>query len=190
MSEESKQWVSGAVLANMGFGFLLFLNGFMYTGLVGLGESLGLLVMSLLFIVGLGYLIAGIIELRMGAFNTGFVILAYSIFGFVLATTYLLSYGLRLFYPPSPTVLLVWWIFWIFISIVSGIILRPLGRMIEINLYWLAITFVLFAVAGYGNLLVSFIAGIIAFAQAFYNWYLVLAIVANTTFKKLIVPLK
>ncbi len=190
MSEPNKDWVSVAAIANMGFGFLLFLDGFIYTGIVSLANALGLLVFSLFFIVGLGYLIAGIIELKLGAGNTGYVILAYSLFGFILSATFLLSYGLHLFYPPTPTVLLAFWIFWIFVSIISGVILRPLGRMIEINLYWLAITFAFFAAAGYGNLLISLIAGILAFVQAFYNWYIVSAIVVNTTFKKLIIPMK
>lgn len=190
MSNEIKDWASVAVIANTGFGFLLFLDGFIYTGIVTLPDALGLLIFSLLVIVGFGYLIAGLIELRKGAENTGFVILAYSLFGFILGMVFLFSYGLQLFYPPTPTLMLCFWIFWIFVSIISGIILRPLGRMIEINLYWLAITFILFAVAGYGNLLISLITGIVAFAQAFYNWYLVSAIVVNTTYKKLLIPLK
>jgi succinate-acetate transporter protein len=190
MTEEHSGWASVAALANTGFGFMLFLNGFMYTGLITTSESIALLVTNLMWIVGFGYLIAGIIELRRGADNTGFVILAYSLFGFIVGTLYLITYGLRIFPPPTPTSLLVFWIFWIFVSVISGVILRPLGKMISINLYWLAITFLLFAIAGYGSVIVSLVAGIFAFAQGFYNWYLVAAIVVNTTYKKLLLPLK
>lgn len=190
MVEENSGWVSVAALANTGFGFALFLDGFIYTGLVSESYALGLLVFTLLFMIGIGYFIAGVIELRKGAASTGYVILAYSVFGFVIGSVYLFSYGIHLFYPPTPTVMLAFWIFWVFISLISGVILRPLGKMISLNLYWLAITFALLAAAGYGNLLVELITGIVAFAQGIYNWYLVSAMVVNTTYGKLLLPLK
>ncbi|KAA8922246.1 hypothetical protein [Thermoplasma sp.] len=184
------QFASVVALANMGFGFMLFLDGFIYTGIVPLNDSLGMLVFNLFWIVGIGYFIAGIVEVRNGQIQTGFVVLAYSLFGFILWSVYFFSYGMRLFYPPTPTDLLVFWIFWMFISVLSGVLLHPLGRMFEINLYWLAVTFALFAAAGYGNLLVEFVAGVVSFLQGFYNWYLTSATVVNTVYKKLLLPLR
>ncbi|MGC8861132.1 MAG: hypothetical protein ACP5QH_08045 [Thermoplasmata archaeon] len=190
MSEENVGWASGAALANMGFAFLLFLDGFVYTGLLSLSDVIAMLVINLIWIVGIGYLVAGVIELRRGAEATGFVILAYSLFGFILGIIFLITYGLKIFPPPSPNAMMVFWIFWIFVSIISGVILRPLGKMISINLYWLAVTFLFLGLAGYGNVLISLITAILAFAQSFYNWYIVAALVINTTYKKLILPLK
>lgn len=190
MAEEKANWVSVAALANTGFAFALFLDGFIYTGLIPEAAALGMLVFTLIFLVGFGYAIAGIIELRRGEANTGFVILAYSVFGFLLGSVFLFSYGIPLFPPPSPLTLVAFWVFWIFVSLVSGVILKPLGKMISINLYWLAITFAFFAAAGYGNPVISLITGILAFAQGLYNWYIVAAIVVNTTFQKMLLPLK
>lgn len=189
MVEEKIEWASLAALANTGFGFTLFINGFIYTGIVTLPDVLGLLVVSLVVIIGVGYFIAGVIELRRGAEAPGYVIMAYSMFGFIIGFLYLFSYAIPIFTPPTPTVLLIFWIFWIFFSILSGIILRPMGKLVAINLYWLAITFALFAAAGWGNTSIEFVAGVFAFAQGIYNWYLFSAIAVNSTFKKLILPL-
>jgi succinate-acetate transporter protein len=190
MSRENYQWGSVAVIANTGFGFLLFMNGFIYTGILTLTSDFVVLVFSLVFLIGIGYAIAGLIELRRGQETTGWVIIAYSLFGFIIGGVYLFSYGIPLLPIPSPTAFLVFWIFWIFVSIVSGVILKPLGKMIAINLFWLAVTFALFAAAGYGNPVVALVAGIFAFAQSFYNWYLVAALMINTTYKKMYLPLK
>lgn len=190
LPEENRSWVSVVALANTGFGFTLFLDGFIYTGLVPEAQALGMLVFSLIFMIGLGYFIAGVIELRLGMHNTGYVVMAYSVFGFVIGSIYLFSYGLKLFYPPSPTVMLAFWIFWIFVSALSGVILRPLGRIVSINLYWLAVTFALFAAAGYGNPVVELVTGIVAFAQGILNWYIVAGVVVNTTYGKMLVPMR
>lgn len=190
MAEEKKGWASVSALANTGFGFMLFLNGFFLTGIVPEADTFGLMTFSMFFLVGLGYLIAGIIELKRGQANTGYVILVYSMFGFLTGFIYLLSTVLAIMAYPTPTVWLIYWIFWIFISIISGIILTPIAKMVSINLYWLAITFALFAIAGYGNLAIAFIAGIVAFAQGFYNWYIVAAVVILETHGRPVLPLR
>ena len=84
----------------------------------------------------------------------------------------------------------MYWIFWIFISIVSGVLLLKHGIMIGINLFWLAATFLLFAIAGYQIAAIEIVASIFALIQGFYNWYLFAAILINTNYRKMIIPLK
>ncbi|MCE4606075.1 MAG: hypothetical protein F7B59_01915 [Desulfurococcales archaeon] len=189
-TEENVNWASVSAIGNTGFAFALFITGFTYTGLVPFADSLGILIFTLLCLIGLGYFLASIIELRNNMGSTGFVILVWSLFGFIAGFVYLFTYAIPILSQPSPTTFLMFWLFWIFMALVSGVVLRPLGKMISANLYWLAITFAFLAAAAYGNTIVIFTAGIISLAQSLYNWYLTAAIIINNTYRKNIIPLK
>ncbi|MCE4607417.1 MAG: hypothetical protein F7B61_00445 [Caldisphaeraceae archaeon] len=189
-TDRDTSWASVSAIGNTGFAFALFITGFTYTGLVPFADSLGILIFTLLFLIGLGYFLSSIIELRNNMGSTGFVILVWSLFGFIAGLVYLFTYSIPILQQPSPTTFLMFWLFWIFMALVSAVVLKPLGKMISANLYWLAITFAFLAAAAYGNLAVIFAAGIISFAQSLYNWYLTAAIIINNTYRKNVVPLK
>lgn len=192
MAEENKGPASVSVLANTGFGFMLFLDFFIYSGTVSIFDAMGMLIFALFFLVGVSYLIAGIIEVKRGEGAVAWIILIYSMFGFATGFIYLASYIIPGITSPLslPTLMFMYWVFWIFISIVSGVVLLKHGIMIGINLFWLAATFLLFAIAGYQIAAIEIIASIFALVQGFYNWYLVAAIVINTTYRRMLLPLK
>jgi succinate-acetate transporter protein len=189
MAEEKSEWALASPLGGTGFGMAVWTVGFAFSGLIPVGAGLASAAVNLLWFAGFAQFIAAIIEFRRGSHALGYTHGSYGIFGLATGFMFYTTLGTGTFTFPVAAAMAWYWIGWALISVILAVTTIPVSKMFSVDLWWLAIVFVLFAAGSY-SILITHIAAWMLIAMALYTWYIVAAFSINTSFGKNIVPVK
>ncbi|MGA8300901.1 MAG: acetate uptake transporter [Terriglobales bacterium] len=177
-------WANPAVVGLMGFGMTTMATGLHNVGYWGPGPTLA---MAIAF-GGTAQFVAGIIDLRKGSIFGGSAFMSYGAFWWSVFFLLFLQPKFGTGLPAGPHETLGFFLMWTLFTFGFCIAVQGVGKMLAVLFWLLLLAFILLDLVVLGKCPAP-VAGWEIFIVGLLAWYIATATLANTVYKRKVLPL-